>query len=104
MTDTVGDEAQAQALARYERERYGLVFTDIQLSGRTASTLARELPAVEARLGVARRPVIAVTANALRSERERCIEAGMDDLVVKPATLATPRGGCGGGSRMGVWA
>ena len=87
VTDTAGDAAQA--LERYEHERYGLVFTDIQLPGADGHELARELRALERRLGLERRPVIALTANALRGERERCIEAGMDDLVVKPATLAT---------------
>jgi two-component system sensor histidine kinase EvgS len=87
VTDTAGDAAEA--LERYERQTYGLVFTDIQLPGADGHELARSIRALELRLGLARRPVIALTANALRGERERCIEAGMDDLVVKPATLAT---------------
>jgi HPt (histidine-containing phosphotransfer) domain-containing protein len=65
------------------------VFTDIQLPGADGHELALELRELERRLGIERRPVVALTANALRGERERCIEAGMDDLVVKPATLAT---------------
>jgi signal transduction histidine kinase/CheY-like chemotaxis protein/HPt (histidine-containing phosphotransfer) domain-containing protein len=87
VTDTAGDGAEA--LKRYTHQRYGLVFTDIQLPGADGHELARELRALEHRLGRQRRPVIALTANALRGERERCIEAGMDDLVVKPATLTT---------------
>ena len=79
----------AEALERYERERYGLVFTDIQLPGADGHQLARDLRLLERRLGRERCPVIALTANALPGERERCIKAGMDDLVVKPATLAT---------------
>ncbi|MEO1088563.1 MAG: hypothetical protein AAFY88_30385, partial [Acidobacteriota bacterium] len=34
-----------------------------------------------------RLPVIAVTASALRDELDRCIEAGMDDLLTKPYRL-----------------
>jgi signal transduction histidine kinase/CheY-like chemotaxis protein/HPt (histidine-containing phosphotransfer) domain-containing protein len=87
VTDTAGDAAEA--LERYEHERYGLVFTDIQLPGADGHQLARDLRALERSSGAERRPVIALTANALRGERERCVEAGMDDLVVKPATMAT---------------
>ncbi|HWF54021.1 MAG TPA: ATP-binding protein, partial [Solirubrobacteraceae bacterium] len=87
VTDTAGDADEA--LARFERRPHGLVFTDIQLPGADGYELARRLRTAEARLGRPRRPIIALTANALRGARERCVDAGMDDLVVKPATLGT---------------
>ena len=41
----------------------------------------------EARLGLVRTPIVAVTANAMRGEEERCIEAGMDAYLGKPVAL-----------------
>jgi signal transduction histidine kinase/CheY-like chemotaxis protein/HPt (histidine-containing phosphotransfer) domain-containing protein len=95
VTDAAAD-ADA-ALELYGRSSYGLVFTDIQLPGADGYELARRLRAVDAATETSaagsagsRRPaIVALTASALRGERERCVEAGMDDLVVKPATLAT---------------
>jgi signal transduction histidine kinase/CheY-like chemotaxis protein/HPt (histidine-containing phosphotransfer) domain-containing protein len=87
VTDTAADAAEA--LARFAGCRYGLVFTDIQLPGADGYELARGLRALEQGADRARAPVVALTASALRGERERCTDAGMDDLVVKPATLAT---------------
>ncbi len=86
-TDTAAD-AEA-ALAQFERSRYGLVFTDIQLPGADGYELARRVRSLEASGGRGRAPVVALTASALSGERERCAAAGMDDVVVKPATLAT---------------
>ena len=86
VTDTAGDAAEA--LARFDAHRYGLVFTDIQLPGADGYALARGLRALERDMGRPRVPIVALTASALRGERERCAEAGMDDLVVKPATMA----------------
>jgi CheY-like chemotaxis protein len=42
----------------------------------------------EAATGRRRVPVIALTANALEGERDRCISLGMDDYVSKPVSLA----------------
>ena len=86
-TDTAADAEDA--LAQFERSRYGLVFTDIQLPGADGYELARRVRALEASGGRGRAPVVALTASALSGERERCAAAGMDDVVVKPATLAT---------------
>ncbi len=85
-TDIAADADEA--LKRFERARYGLVFTDIQLPGADGYELARELRALEERAGRGRAPVVALTASALSGERERCAAAGMDDVVIKPATLA----------------
>ena len=70
VTDTAGDAAEA--LARFHAHRYGLVFTDIQLPGADGYALARGLRAEERGAGRPRVPIVALTASALRGERERC--------------------------------
>jgi signal transduction histidine kinase/CheY-like chemotaxis protein/HPt (histidine-containing phosphotransfer) domain-containing protein len=87
VTDTAADAGAA--LERYAGSAYGLVFTDIQLPGADGYELARRLRAGDLAAAKPRPPIVALTASAVRGERERCLEAGMDDLVVKPATLAT---------------
>ncbi|GAC1339130.1 MAG: hypothetical protein NVSMB23_07720 [Myxococcales bacterium] len=70
----------AEALQALERRRYDVVFMDVQMpemDGLTATRLLRE------RHG-ARPRVVAMTANAMRGDREKCLAAGMDDYVVKP--------------------
>jgi two-component system sensor histidine kinase EvgS len=78
-----------EALARFAAARYGLVFCDLLLPGADGYELSRRLRALEHSHGGGRTPIVALTASAIRGERERCREAGMDDLVVKPATPAT---------------
>src|SRR6185312_16086357 len=69
-----------QAISASSDEPFDLVLMDVQMpvmSGLEATGAIRVLER-----GTGRRlPIIAMTANAMRGDRERCIEAGMDDYV-----------------------
>lgn len=81
--DVVEDGA---ALVRAARaRRHAALLVDLQmplLDGLDATAQIRaEEPAG------ARTPIVAITANAMRGDRERCLAAGMDDYLAKPVTL-----------------
>jgi two-component system, sensor histidine kinase and response regulator len=76
-------ENGAQALLLLDSEEFDLVLMDLQmpeLNGFEATAAIRKKEQ-----GTTRHiPIIALTAHALKGDRERCIEAGMDDYVAKP--------------------
>jgi two-component system sensor histidine kinase/response regulator len=80
-----------EALMHFEREHFDIVLMDCQMPGMDgfeATGHIRRLEAARSAAGpqAARRytPIIAVTANALSGDRERCIAAGMNDHLGKP--------------------
>ena len=81
-TAATGDEA----VAACKRARYDLVFMDMRMPGMDGPSAAR---AIRARGD--RTPIVALTANAFAEDRKACLEAGMNDHLVKPLELESLR-------------
>ena len=70
-----------EAVERLEQESFDLVFMDIQMpemDGYQASQAIRRRP------GLQDLPIVAMTAHAMKGDKERCLEAGMNDHISKP--------------------
>lgn len=67
------------------RQAYDIVFMDVHMPGMNGLSVTRE---IRRRFDSPDRPwIIAVTADALLSDRDRCLDAGMNDCIEKPARL-----------------
>jgi len=73
-----------EALTAIERGKYDVVFMDIQMPGMDGLETTRRIRAAEQQHGGRPVVVIAMTANAMVGDRERCLGAGMDEYVSKP--------------------
>lgn len=82
--DVTGDGREA--LKRWESGDYALLLTDLHMPEMDGYDLSLTIRSGEA--GKRRIPIVALSANALKGEAERCRAAGMDDYLSKPARLA----------------
>ena len=75
------------ALAAWARTRYAAVLLDIHMPRMDGHELTQRLRAAEAERNDIRTPIIAVTADAMKGEEERCLAIGMDAYLLKPVNI-----------------
>ena len=77
-----------EALRALELAEYALVLMDVmmpEMDGFQATAIIRDADSAVLNHSV---PIIAMTANALKGDREQCLKAGMDDYLAKPVKKA----------------
>lgn len=72
-----------EALEFYQKEDFDLILMDVQMPEMDGFEATEAIRALERRMG-RHVPILAMTAHALKGDRERCLAAGMDDYVGKP--------------------
>jgi len=71
-----------EGVEKFRQGRYVAIFMDCQMPVMDGYEATRAIRNLEA--GGRRTPIIAVTANAMKGDREKCLDCGMDDYIPKP--------------------
>lgn len=82
--DIVDNGKKAVATYHGAPHRFDLILMDVQMPEMDGLEAARQI-----RLKGHRVPIIAMTANTMKGDREKCLAAGMDDYVAKPLNRET---------------
>jgi signal transduction histidine kinase len=76
-----------EVLTALEAKIYDVIFLDVRMPEMDGYEAARRIRAKWATNEAARPCMIAMTGNAMQGEKERCLEAGMDDYISKPVRI-----------------
>jgi len=73
-----------EAFKKFQEKNYSLILMDIQMPGLDGIETVRRIRAMEYVKDQKKVPIVAVTAFAMLGDREKCLQAGMDDYLTKP--------------------
>jgi len=82
-----GVEDGQAAVEAWQRGSFDIVLMDVQMPVLDGSEAAARIRSLE-RAGGFHTPILALTANAMKGDRELCLASGMDDYIAKPVQRA----------------
>ena len=82
--DVANNGNEAIEMVRANRGKYKFVLMDVQMPDMDGFEATKIIRQEEKAMGLPRLHIIAMTAHAMEGDRERCLQAGMDDYISKP--------------------
>lgn len=76
-----------ESIVAFQSKQYDLIFMDCQMPEMDGYTATQEIRKIEALNAGVHVPIVAMTAHALKEDREKCIASGMDDYISKPIRM-----------------
>ena len=73
-----------EALHKAKTKKYSVILMDIQMPDKNGIEVTTALRSHEEKLNLETTPIIAITAHAIKTIRDKCFEAGMNDYISKP--------------------
>ena len=76
-----------EAIEKFKTEKYDLILMDENMPKLGGIAATKEILIIEKEKDLKHTPIISLTANALKGDKERFLKAGMDDYLSKPIEL-----------------
>lgn len=77
-------ETGREAVEAFREGQFDLILMDVQMPVLDGCQATREIRQYEQEHGARRIPIVAMTAHAMKGDKERCLAAGMDEYIAKP--------------------
>ncbi len=85
--EVASDGFTATNIMEQASKPFDAVLMDVQMAGMDGYETTRAIRAIEAKRGFTPQAIVGLTAHALAGDRERCLQAGMDDYMTKPIQI-----------------